>query len=103
MNQALKESLGIVVRAALLMLATWLKVDNVLEPYAGEIVAQLVPLLMAGGTLAYQQLVNYFKRQKLMTALSLSIPVSEAKVEAMVKDPDTVTPSVATPKSVVPS
>lgn len=103
MNQALKEALAILVRSGLLMLATALGVSGVLEPYLGAIAAQLVPVLMALGTLGWQQLVQLFKRKKLMTALALSIPVSEEHVEIMVKDPGTATPSVATPKSQVPS
>lgn len=102
MNQALKEALAVLVRALLLMIATWLKVDKVLEPYIGELTAQVVFLLLAGGTLAYQQLVQRFKRRKLMQALALSVPVSEAKIEEMVKDPTIETPAITTPKTRIP-
>lgn len=101
-DQALKESLAIVVRHLVMLLGASLGLTDLITPYVGDITAQLVGAILVAGPMVWAQIAQRFKRQKLVTALAEPRKISEATCESMVKDPYTSTPSVSTPKDQVP-
>lgn len=101
MNQAYKEALAIVVRQSLVAAGTALGISGLLTPYLGDLTNTLVAaliVLVAGG---WAQIVQRFKRSKLMQALG-EAKMTETRIETMVKSTMIPTPPVTTPKTEVP-
>lgn len=101
MNQAYKEALAIIVRQLLVAAGTSLGVSGLLTPYLGELTNHIVAALIVTGAAGWSQIVQRFKRRKLMQALN-EAEISEHTVEARVKSTMIPTPPVTTPKDEVP-
>jgi hypothetical protein len=102
MNQAVKEALAILVRQALIGLGASLGVSGVLTPFLGELTNYVVAALLVLGAAGWSQIVQLFKRRKLVQALEHA-NLTEKTVEGMVKSKDIITPSVLSPTNEVPS
>lgn len=102
MNQAYKEALAIVVRQALIGIGTALGISGTLTPYLGELTNHIVAgLLVAVGT-GYAQVVQWYKRRKLMQALQ-EANMTEAEAARMVRSTLIATPPVTTSPHEVPN
>lgn len=97
-----QQILGAVVRMLVVWFAGYLAAHAHLvlsEDQIGQLVAYLAPM---AAILAWSIYSKYVGRQKLLTALASPNALTEHEVEAMVKDPQTITPSVNTPKDHLP-
>lgn len=102
MNQAVKEALAIIVRQMLIAAGTALGMTDTLDPYLGPLTTQIVAILIVAGAGAWAQIVQRFKRLKLMQSLAYPGTTSEAKIESMVRDTGIHTPPISTSKHSVP-
>lgn len=100
MNPLLVEALGSVVRAVLNIGAGWLVARGIWTSEKAEtyVAAGALALIAYGWSVWQKQ----HMRAKLVTSNALA-GVTEREVHAMVKDPDVATPSVGTPKDMVPT
>lgn len=101
MNQAYKEALAIIVRQVLITAGTAVGVSGYLTPYLGELTNTVVAGLLVAGTVGWSQMVQLFKRQKLVQSLQVA-NISENTVEVMVANKSVTTPSVLVSKHEVP-
>lgn len=97
--------LAMLLRQGILLLAGALGIGPLVQQYVTENMTQfqqmslgLAAAVVAIGYAAYK---NFTSRQKLMQALAMA-GVSEKATEVLVKDKLVETPSVTTPKHVVP-
>lgn len=78
-------------------------VKPLIDQYASEFTQAVIGALLFVVTAGYAALRKFWDRQKLVTALASTVPMSEQDAKAMVKDPHIYTPSVSTPKNEVPA
>lgn len=102
MNQAIKEALAILIRQGLIAVGTALGISGALTPVLGELTNYIVATLMVLVGAGYAQLVQLYKRGKLMQALE-GAGMTEQQVAKMVRSSMIPTPKVTTPVDEVPS
>lgn len=98
-----QQVVGVLVRAVIVWVAGYLAAHSAVtlnDDQIGSIVTYLVPVV---AVLVWSLYSKYVGRQKLLTALASSKPMSEHEVESRLKDPAVPTPSVLTPKTETPS
>lgn len=93
-----QQVLGALVRVAIVWVAAKFGAE-ISHDEAVKLAAQIAPVV---AVLAWSLYVKYVGRQKLLTAAASPHVLTEHEVEAMVRDPQTSTPSVNTPKTDVP-
>ncbi len=96
-----QQILGTFVRAGIVWLAGYLAAGGVVitDDQITSAVTYIVPVLI---TLAWSLWAKHKGRRKLMMATSQA-GTTEARIEELVADPQVPTPSVLTPKNIVPS
>lgn len=98
----IQQIIGAIIRALVVWLGGYLYAKagiQLTEEQTGQIVAYLAPML---GVIVWSLYSKFIGRQKLLTALGATKPMTEQDVEQRVKDPASPTPSVLTPKTEVP-
>ena len=103
MNPMIRGALAMLLRQAVIFIAGWLGMSGALDPYMNDLAqwsSTAAVVLIAVGTALY---AKYKERQTLVTALAATMAITEHEAEAMVKDPDVITPSVTSPKDEVPA
>lgn len=97
----IQQIIGAAVRAFVMWVAGYLAARGVIvsDDQTMQAVAWLTPLAV---TLSWSIWQKYRGRQKLLTALGSTKPMSEEQAEERIADPATPTPSVLTPKGEVP-
>ena len=105
MNPFVAQVLGMLVRQGLLMGIGALGLSPIIQPIIEQNQAQwnafITAIVGAIGVVGYALWRKYFDRQKLLQALG-EANLSEHAVTVAVKDAQTPTPSVLTPKHQVP-
>lgn len=106
MNPLLLTLLAMFLRQGILLLAGALGIGPIVHAYVDAHLSEFTQLSLAiaaaVATAAYAAYKQFTKRQILVTALASPVPMSESDAKAQVNDPSVITPSVTTPKDVVP-
>lgn len=98
----LQQILGVLIRVAVVWLAGYLQAQagvTFSEDQIGQLVTYLTPV---AGVAAYAIYQHYRGRLKFLTAAAAPYAMSEHEIEAIVRDPALPSPSVNTPKHVIP-
>lgn len=106
MNPLLESLAGLFLRYLILMLAGAMGIGPAvhvfLDAHTSETDQTAGAIVLAIGTAGYAAYRQFVKRKVLLTALASPVPMSEEQAKADVRDPAIATPSVKTPKDVIP-